>query len=63
VDAKHLRIDISDTGHGIPREAMPHISLLRQLGGAIGLAVFGSLIGTNATIARAALWLASCSCW
>jgi DHA2 family multidrug resistance protein len=43
----------------IPKHLLPDAtglnSLLRQLGGAIGLAIFGTLIGHNATIARAAL--------
>jgi MFS transporter, DHA2 family, multidrug resistance protein len=43
----------------VPKHLMPDAtglnSLLRQLGGAIGLAIFGSLIGHNATIARAGL--------
>ncbi|KFE70452.1 DHA2 family efflux MFS transporter permease subunit [Hyalangium minutum] len=44
----------------IPKHLMPDAtglnSLVRQLGGAIGLAIFGSLIGHNATIARASLY-------
>jgi DHA2 family multidrug resistance protein len=44
---------------GVPRHLLPDAtglnSLVRQLGGAMGLAVFGSLISHNATIARAAL--------
>jgi DHA2 family multidrug resistance protein len=43
----------------IPKHLMPDAtglnSLVRQLGGAIGLAIFGSLIGHNATVARAAI--------
>jgi DHA2 family multidrug resistance protein len=43
----------------VPKHLLPDAtglnSLVRQLGGAIGLAIFGTLIGHNATIARAAL--------
>ncbi|MFL5348206.1 MAG: DHA2 family efflux MFS transporter permease subunit [Hyalangium sp.] len=43
----------------VPKHLLPDAtglnSLLRQLGGAIGLAIFGTLIGHNATIARAGI--------